>query len=49
MLESEGHLYNRINNTELGFQYYLFNENNELKRNGWHVDREKDKINNGKW
>ena len=44
MLESEGHLYNRINNTELGFQYYLFNENN-----GWHVDREKDKINNGKW
>ena len=44
MLESEGHLYNRIDRDELDFQYYLFNE-----YNGWHIDRENDKIENGKW
>ena len=44
MLESEGHLYNRIDRDELDFQYYLFNE-----YNGWHIDRENDRIISGKW
>ena len=44
MLAGEGHLYNRIDNDTLGFQYYLFNEHNR-----WDIDRKKDKINNGKW
>ena len=44
MLEGEGFLYNRINNDELGFQYYLFNDNGS-----WHIDKVNDKIENGKW
>ena len=44
MLESEGHLYNRINDVELGFQYYLFNEND-----AWEINKSKDKINSGYW
>jgi gamma-glutamylcyclotransferase (GGCT)/AIG2-like uncharacterized protein YtfP len=44
MLESEGHLYNRVNDIELGFQYYLFNEND-----AWEVNKSKDKIDSGYW
>jgi len=44
MLENEGHLYNRINDIELGFQYYLFNEND-----AWEVNKSKDKIDSGYW
>jgi gamma-glutamylcyclotransferase (GGCT)/AIG2-like uncharacterized protein YtfP len=44
MLESEGYLYNRVNDIELGFQYYLFNEND-----AWEVNKSKDKIDSGYW
>ena len=44
MLESEGHLYNRVNDIELGFQYYLYNEND-----AWEINKSKDKIDSGYW
>ena len=44
MLESEGHLYNRVNDVKLGYQYYLFNETN-----AWEINKENDIINNGYW
>ena len=44
MLEGEGHLYNRVNDVKLGYQYYLFNETNALI-----VDRDSDKIHSGYW
>ena len=40
MLESEGHLYNRVNDVKLGYQYYLFNETN-----AWEINKENDIIN----
>ena len=45
MLESEGYLYTRVNDSELGFQYYLFNK--EYGNVVW--DEERDKITNGYW
>lgn len=45
MLESEGYLYTRVNNSKLGFQYYLFNK--EYGNVVW--DEERDKIENGYW
>jgi len=44
MLESEGHLYNRINDVKLGYQYYLFNETDALI-----IDKDYDKIYSGYW
>ena len=45
MLESEGTLYTRVNDVELGFQYYLFNK--EYGNVNWNEER--DKIHNGYW
>lgn len=45
MLESEGTLYTRVNDVELGFQYYLFNK--EYGNVNWNEER--DKIPNGYW
>tara|TARA_R110001583_G_scaffold94255_5_gene237682 strand:+ start:1049 stop:1429 length:381 start_codon:yes stop_codon:yes gene_type:complete len=44
MLESEGYLYNRIDNKELGYQYYLYNYNKHSR-----IDKKKDKIKDGIW
>ena len=46
MLESEGYLYTRVNDSELGFQYYLFNKEH-WKGGGW--NNISDKIANGYW
>jgi gamma-glutamylcyclotransferase (GGCT)/AIG2-like uncharacterized protein YtfP len=45
MLESEGYLYTRVNDSKLGFQYYLFNK--EYGNVVW--DEELDKIASGYW
>ena len=45
MLESDGYLYNRVNDSKLGFQYYLFNK--EYGNVVW--DEELDKIASGYW
>ena len=44
MLESEGYLYHRIHDKELGFQYYLYNDTGYSR-----IDKKKDKIKDGIW